>query len=255
MKEHNNFDDNKLDAPEVEIRLGGSDNRFLKWIENFWYYHKWKVLIGLFFAVVLGVGIGQMVNKEEQDAVVVVAAPTYFYAEHVEGLDQTLTALLPSDGEDGAKSLTILTYPIYSEEELKAANEAETDDEGRFIIQVSQPYNTSKIEEYGDYLKTGECSILFISEYLYSNLLAQDRLRPMAEVFGEKLPAGVRPDGYGIRLGDTELYRFFDEMKVLPEDTVICLMRSYIWGASSDAEKYAETEEYFKRIVTFGNDQ
>ncbi len=151
------------------------------------------------------------------------------------------------------KNLALYTYSIYSEDEMKAANEAETDDEGKYVIQVSQPHNTSKIEEYRSYLQTGECSVVLVSEYLYENLRDQDRLRPIAEVFGEQLPAGTRQDGYGVRLGDTYLYEYFDELKVLPEDTVICLLRSYIWGASSDGEKYAVSEEYFKKIVTFGN--
>jgi hypothetical protein len=143
--------------------------------------------------------------------------------------------------------------PIYSEDELTAANEAETDDEGKYVIRVSQSYNTSKIEEYRTFLQTGECSIVLVSQYLYQNLLEQNRLRPVTEVFGEKLPAGVLADGCGVRLGDTYLYQHFDAMKVLPEDTVICLLRPYVWGASSDAEKYAEIEEYYKKLVTFGN--
>jgi hypothetical protein len=250
MRDNKDFDESKLDAAEIKLN---SSNKALGWLENFWYYHKWKVIVILFFAIVFAVGISQMINKEEPDANVVVAAPIYFYAEHIEGLEATLEALIPRGGEDGVKNLNLYTYSIYSEDELKAANEAETDDEGKYVIQVSQPFNTSKIEEYRTFLQTGECSILFISEYLYENLLQQDRLRPMSEVFGEKLPTGAMSDGYGVRLGDTYLYEYFDELKVLPADTVVCLMRPYIWGASSDAEKYADMEAYFKAIVSFGN--
>ncbi|MBQ8409648.1 MAG: hypothetical protein IJY39_12385 [Clostridia bacterium] len=250
MRDNKDFDESKLDAAEIKLT---SSNRVLGWLENFWYYHKWKVIIILFFAVILTVGVVQMVNKEESDATVVVAVPADLYAEHIEGIDNVLTALIPTGGESGAKNLTLITYPIYSEDELKAANEAETDEDGKYVQKVLQSYNTSKIEEYRSYLQTGECSILFVSEYLYANLRDQNRLRPVSEVFGEAAPAGTMSDGYGIRLGDTYLYEYFDELKVLPEDTVICLMRSYIWGASSDEEKYGEIEEYYKKIVTFGN--
>jgi hypothetical protein len=65
--------------------------------------------------------------------------------------------------------------------------------------------------------------------------------------------SGALEDGCGVRLGDTELYGFFEELQVLPPDTVICLMRPYIWGASSNEEKYAEAETYFKNLITFGN--
>ena len=249
MRDNKDFDESKLDAAEIKLN---SSSRTLGWLENFWYYHKWKVIIILFFSIVLAVGIMQMVNKEDPDANVVIAAPIDFYAEYIEGLETTLEALLPT-GEDGrSKNLHLYTYPIYSEDELTAANEAETDAEGKYVIKVSQPYNTSKIEEYRTFLQTGECSIVFVSPYLYQNLLEQNRLRPVTEVFGEKLPVGVMADGCGVRLGDTYLYQHFDAMQVLPEDTVICLLRPYVWGASSDAEKYAEIEEYYKKLVTFG---
>ena len=252
MKDNKDFDESKLDAEEIKFR--SSDNRFLNWVENFWYYHKWKVAIVLFFAIVFGVGIGQMVGKEEQDALVVVASPMYFYSEYIEGIDSALTSVLPSAGKDGKKNLVLVTYPIYSEEEMKEANEAETDEEGRYIIQVIQSYNTSKHEEYRDHLQTGECSILLISEYLYDTLRNQDRLKSLSEIMGDGVTVtGAMEDGYGVRLGDTGLYAFFEELQVLPPDTVVCLMRPYIWGATSNQEKYAEAETYFKNLITFGN--
>ena len=56
----------------------------LEKLENFWYYHKWKVIIILFFSIVFAVGIMQMVNKEDPDASVVIAAPMDFYAEYID---------------------------------------------------------------------------------------------------------------------------------------------------------------------------
>ena len=252
MKDNKDFDESKLDAEEIKFR--SSDNRFLTWLDNFWFYHKWKIAIVLFFGIVFGVGIGQMVGREEQDALVVVGSPMYFYSEYIEGIDSTLTSVLPSAGKDGKKNLVLVTYSIYSEEEMKEANEAETDEDGRYITQVVQSYNTSKHEEYLDHLQTGECSILFISEYLYDALRNQDRLKSVSEIMGDGVTvSGALEDGYGVRLGDTELYSFFEELQVLPPDTVICLMRPYIWGATSNQEKYAEAETYFKNLITFGN--
>jgi hypothetical protein len=130
MRDNKDFDESKLEAAEIKLN---SSNKALGWLENFWYYHKWKVIVILFFAIVFAVGISQMINKEEPDANVVVAAPIYFYAERIEGLEATLEALIPRGGEDGAKNLNLYTYSIYSEDEMKAANEAETDDEGKYV--------------------------------------------------------------------------------------------------------------------------
>lgn len=250
MRDNKDFDESKLDGAEIKLN---SSSPMLRWLDNFWYYHKWKVIIILFFAVIFIVGIVQMVGKEKEDAKVLVAAPIYFYAEYIEGIDSTLTVLIPTDESGESKDLTLYTYSIYSEDEMNEANEAETDSEGRYVTYVDRYMNTSRMDEYKSFLQTGECSILFVSEYLYENLRAADRLRPLSDVFGENMPKGAMPDGCGVRLGDLYLYEFFDEMKVLPADTVVCLMRPYIWGASSDEEKYALSEEYFKCIVNFGN--
>lgn len=250
MRDNKDFDGSKLDAAEVKL---GSQNPIFKWLDNFWYYHKWTVIIVLFFAVVLGVGVSQMIGKEKSGEAVVIAAPQDVYTEHIEGYNTVLTSLMPATEKGGRKSLQIYPYPIYSEDEMKRANEEETDDEGRYVQKVIQSYNTSKIEEYRSFLQMGECSILFVSEYLYETQRDQGRLRSLEEVFGKDLPMGAMGDGYGVRLGDTALYAFFDELQALPEDTVICLLRPYIWGASSKEEHYAYTEEFFKNIVTFGN--
>ena len=72
-------------------------------------------------------------------------------------------------------------------------------------------------------------------------------------MFGDDLPVGARSDGFGVNLGETKLYEYSEGFATLPEGTVICLLRPYVYGASSDEEKYAFFEEYFKAIVTFGN--
>ena len=134
---------------------------------------------------------------------------------------------------------------------MKDANEAETDNRGEPVIYADKSYNDSQYAEYRDYINTGESSILIVSEYLYRELVAQDRVRPLADVFGEDLPRGAMSDGYGVRLCDTGVYEFFDALQTLPDDTVVCLLRPYVWGSSSREEHYAYTVDYFKNIVTF----
>jgi hypothetical protein len=241
----------KLEAGEIDV---ASASPILRFLDNFWYYHKWKVIIIAFFALVLIVAIVQIAGKEDNDASVIVAVPQTLYAEEMQALQSDLLAVMPSDRSgDGKKTLLLSAYPIYSEDEMIAANEEETDDDGRFIKQVEGSYNTQKMEEYTDYLLTGECSVLIVSEYLYSNLLAQGRVRPLTELFGDDLPEGARADGCGVDLAKTTLYEYSNGLGNLPQNTVVCLLRPYVYGASSDAEKYAFYEEYFKAIVAFGN--
>ena len=248
MRDDKDLNGSKLDAPEISLT---SESPFLSKLSNFWYYHKWTVIVVAFFAVILIVGAVQLFTKEDSDETVAIAAPMTFYAEHIEGIDRTLTNLMPKNSDGSAKRLDVLTYTIYSEQEIEDANHEETDEEGHYIRKVDRAFNTSKIQEYNQLLTTGECSLLFVPKELYQKQRELDRLRPLREIFGENIPESAQ-DGYGIRLGDTYLYEFFPEMQVLPADTVICLLRPYIHGASSKEERYAATVELFKNIAKFG---
>lgn len=253
MNDNRNTDNSKLEASDINIKLNSSGPVASK-LSNFWYYHKWKVIIIGFFAIVLLVGIVQMVTKEESDNSIVIAVPADLEQEQVEAIDKLLTSFLPNDMDgDGNKSLDIYYYPIYTEDEMNAANSAETDEEGNFVPKVSPQYNVQKLGEYNDYLQTGECSVLLVSEDLYSKLRGNDRILPLEKVFGDDLPQGALSDGYGVRLGDTYVYGYYPELQTLPEGTVICLLRSYIMGASSDEEVYENSKKLFSGIVSFGD--
>ena len=249
MRDNKDFDGQKLEAAEIHLTVS---NPFLRWLDNFWYHHKWKVIIIAFFAVVLTIGIVQIVNKDEIDMQVTVATHATLSAEERQGVRDVLVSLMPGDKDgDGAKNLQLNTYVIYSEDEMKAANEAETNEDGKYITYVDQSYNYSQSSDYRDYLSTGECTVMLVSQYLYEQLAANDRIRPMSDIFTEGLPDGVTSDGRGIYLSSTYAYEFFDELGALPEDTVICILRPYIFGASSKEDRYAYAVEHLKNIVEF----
>ena len=260
MKDNKDFDREKLDVDEIRVEESNS-NPFLAKLSNFWYYHKWKVIIGAFFAVVIGVGVFQMFNREEVDEIVIVAAPVYLSAEEREALDRLITSQLPKNKDGSLRDMDVYDYVVYSEDEIDEINKtAETAEEGDDVPYVDRSFNVSEIKSYNDFLSTGECSVLFLSEYLYGELAMRDSTESgdvrltMAEIFGDELPEGVMPDGCGIRLGDTEIYKYYEALQVLPEDTVICVLRSYFYGASSNKEKHAMSVELFKNIVTFGSE-
>lgn len=243
-------DDSKLEAREIDLK---SSNRLLRSLDNFWFYHKWKVIIIAFFAIVLIVGIVQMVSKTESDAGIIVAVPDILYAEEISDIENTLVSLMPSDRNgDGKKQLNLSTYKIYSEDEMIAANEAETDPDGNPVIYADRGYNTSQYEQYTDYLMTGECSVMIVSEYLYSKLRENDRVLPLSEVFGSTVPTGALSDGYGVSLSELEIYKY-EGLSTLPEGTVVCILRQYFIGASSDDEVYDYSKQFFRSIVEFGN--
>ena len=253
MNDNRDFNESKLDAAEIKLT---SNSPFFAKLENFWYYHKWKVIVIAFFAIVAIVGIVQMVNKTESDATAVVAVPETITPIQSQEISVALQQFLPSDqNKDGKKELSVHAYAIYSEEEFNEANQTETETEPNgdwhYVPTVNQSYNVEQYEQYTSYLQNGEVAVVFVSEYLYEKLRSSDRVLPLSEIFGEKLPTGALDDGYGVRLGDLAVYSYVEALGIIPEDTVVCMLRPYIFGKTADEEKYSYAKEFYKNIVNF----
>jgi len=249
--------DNQEKLQSADIHLTSS-NKFLTWLSNFWYYHKWKVIVIAFFATVVIVGVAHMANKEDPDIELTVATHTVYYQEHVDALEAAVKSLAPIDlNGDGKRTAQLNLYKIYSEAELKAANEKETDAEGNPVIYADEAYNKSQIEQYNSYIMTGQCTVMIISEYLYQDLAGRRSedvlLKPMSEIFGDDLPEGVTADGYGIKLTATGAYKNLDAFRFLPDDTVICIMRPFVMSGERGEEKHEAAVEFLKALVEFGN--
>lgn len=245
----------KIEAQEIKLDRG--ESRVLSWLDNFWYHHKWKVIIIGFFAVFIVVGIVQMAGKTESDIGVTVATHTVYYKENVSALERDLESLMPRDRNgDGKKYVSLNTFKIYSEMELEHANSAETDEEGNPVIYADEAYNKDQISQFNSFVGTGECTVMILSRYMYDDMVArraQDGLLvPMSEIYGESMPEGVTSDGYGILLKSTGAYEYFDSFKTIPDDAVICIMRPFVFNASAAADKLPFAIDYFKSIVSFG---
>ncbi len=251
------MNDNQEKVQGTDIKLTSS-NRFFSWLDNFWFHHKWKVVVGIFFAIVLTVGVIQIVNKSDPDIEVTVATHTIYYSEDVDRLERDLNALLQEDlNGNGKKEIQLNLYKIYSEAEMKAANEAETDENGYPVIYADETYNKEQMQQYNSYLMTGQASLLILSEYLHGELVSRREedilLVPMSEIFGDELPSGVTADGYGVKLSEIGAYKNLDGMRFLPDDSVICIMRPFVIRGNDGTEKYENSVKYFKDIVKFGN--
>ena len=85
--------------PEAEMK-------FLKWLDNFWYHHKWKTIISLFLIVVLTVCIAQLVEKEDYDACVM------YVGAATNGIPKSIEARLEElmGGEKYNVNFSRLTY-------------------------------------------------------------------------------------------------------------------------------------------------
>lgn len=235
----------KIAAGEVVI-----ENKFLRWLDNYWYHYKWPTIVVAFFLFVGIVCFAQCSTREQGDATVTFAGGyTMTAEEHAKILD-VFNAIAPekADGE-GQMSVLLSAYSIYTEDELKKAY---TDEDGKLDVYA---YNNAKqvsmdhLNTFGTYVMTGESAVWLVSEYVYEVQNLQRIAVPLSELY-ETVPVSAY-DGYAIRLADTELYQYYDVLKILPEDTLIVMPHSMVWGESSDKDAYEEFLNLFRAIVDF----
>lgn len=233
--------------------------KLYRWFDNFWYHHKWKTLISLFLIVTVLVCTLQMCQREETGDISVVLAGPYSFVEDetvLTSLRQCLGRYLPADyDENGVKQVDVSHYMIYSKEQIKE-KEAQTDDEGN-PIRMNASTIQQNYSQYNTYITVGETSVLFLDPWLFSEMAEKEGALSDFSCF-TALPEGAfaytdkkgNTQILGVRLGDTALYR--DNLavsRVLPEDTVLCLMNPLVIGKSSNADEYRKSIEFFAALT------
>lgn len=237
--------DEKIAAGEVVI-----ENKFLKWLDNYWYHYKWPTIVVAFFLFVGIVCFAQCATREQGDVTVAYAGGYTMTAEEHAKIVDVFNAISPNTS-DGKEQMSVLfsTYSIYTEDELKKTY---TDEDGKLDV---YSYNNAKqvskdhLSTFGTYVMTGESAVWLVSEYVYEVQNLKRIAVPLSELY-ETVPTGAYDD-YAICLSDTALYQYYDVLKILPEDTLVVMPHSYVWGESADQEAYAEFVSMYRAIVEF----
>lgn len=230
----------KLDGSDISI-----DNGFIRWHENFWYYHKWHLLIALFVVFVIILCITQMTGNEKSDTAILMGGPYYPNTEMRNNMYAAFEEVLPEDyNEDGEKSVEIVHYEIYSTEQFKAIDS----------VDKNSSLNASNLQSFSNLMQVGEFSVCIIDMWLYEDIADAGGIRPLSELFGDNIPEGAI-DEYAIDFKSTEFAKHFTVFEKFPDTTVICLrnigfMNSFFNKGASE-EEYKISEDLFKAIVEY----
>lgn len=234
--------DEKIQDQGIAIKKSG----FAAWLDNFWYHYKWGFIGVLVAAVILFVCIAQSCSKREEDILIVYAGPAYMLQTELASLVEVMSNTMPRDFDNnGDKFAALDAFQIFSEEQIKKIT-SETDSDGKPGY-VDRTRNSNNFDQYNKYVLTGDSSVYLLDPSLYEKLKSNDRLCKLSDVLTD-IPNGAI-DEYGVRLGDTALYAEYGVMKVLPEDTVICLARPNQIGKSGKEKYYIREKEMFAAIV------
>lgn len=230
------------------------DNKFLKWLDNFWYHYKWHTIATAFIIVVLGVCLVNCVNNSKTDDVIFTyAGPKEFVTDPKEKGDIEIALDNVSKtvyGEDADIEIVLNSFLIYSEEQIKAI-ESENFISETEKLKVDTAFNTKEAQRLDEYLQTGESYILMLDPSIYNNFIEEngntERLVPLSDIYGES-PVGAN-DKFSVRLGDTEIYKNTEALRALPEDTVLCFHHRLLLSVMTQ-EEYDKQMRIFKDLAS-----
>ena len=249
MLEKEHFErEEKLTSEGISIR-----HPIFLWFENVWYHHKWTIILVAFFLFVAIVCFAQCATTPHKDIYITFGGSHTMTSEELQSVERVFADLSKNTLSENACAVGILSYPFYTEEELRALyTDPETGDFNGSAYNMAKGENANRLKELSSYMGTGECSIWLVNTSVYeAQHMNEKRAVPLAETFGtETIPTGAY-DEYAIRLGDTAIYQYYEALQVLPADTLIVFTRSYFMGASSNAETYAKFQTLYRAIVEF----
>lgn len=249
MDHRNGHEHDKLQGGEIAV--GG------KWkskLDNFWFYHKWHILLVLFVVTVLLVCILQSRENKKDDVVLMFAGPYKLTATEVAALRTGLNDVMPADfNEDGEKYAEMVMMQIFSEAqeaEIRATPEGEVPP---YLGYIDSYYNDEQVTSFDNLVLAGEYSICILDSWLYERVKGAGGFRKLSDVLGYTPEAAL--DEYGVLLSDTDFAKAYPVCEVLPEGTVICLrakgvMNSLVNHKKSERE-YADAEQMFRAILNF----
>ena len=236
----------KLHTEEISTK----NNKFLTWLDNYWYHYKWHTIAIAFIVLVLGTCIIQFVTTPKSDIIFTYAGPKEFVTAPEEKIAINTVLSEASNKIYGENSrATLNSFLIYSKEQIKEI-ESELDENGKQKYVVDTAFNTREMNSFDEFSKSGASFILLLDPSVYQRLIDQngesERLVELSAIYGDT-PKGSF-DKYSVRLGDTKIYQTVPELRALPADTVVCLHGKLI--LSTKQKDYDKQLELFKEFAT-----
>ena len=232
-----------------------------KKLDNFWYHHKWKVIIISFFVIVALICTLQMCERENSDIYIMYAGPYKFGQTDARSFKQAMSAVVHDNNGDGLGKAELVDLYILSDEQIegkKAELGANEDVDG--VIVVNYEMFASNYEAFEQHMWAGDTVICLLDPHLYESVYVEGD-------DGEKISGfvklsdvlGYTPekayDEYSIRIKDTPLGEYFTILQNLDDDTLLCVREmssmSSLWNQKRTKEYHAYCLDVFRAIFAF----
>ena len=227
-----------------ETDITPAPGTFAEKLSNFWYYHKWKVIIGAAALLLLVICGFQMCRNSDVDLTVMYAGSCLLSRSESAEMGQTVSSLMTGDpNRDGERIADLCQLHIYSDEQI----EKRIADYGKDSVSVNA--NQDELKTFDNLILAGEYSVVILEPWLYRRVASGGGFRKLSDVLGSK-PASAYDD-YAVRFRETALYNANPELFAgYTDDTLICLRtQSQIFAGKRMAKTYAEYEKLFADLV------
>ena len=192
-------------------------------LANFWYHHKWKVILISFFAFVLLIGIGQYASHANPDATLIYAGPSYITPTGNRAFCTILEGMADDFNGDGKTYVQLNDVVYYTDTQLEEfENFCE---ENGLDMTVDRLANARTSERFTYQVMGGEAPICILSPAQYEMVASSGGFMKLSEVFDE-VPedvAAAAVDACGVRFADTKLCRFYDAVNIFPDDAILAM--------------------------------
>lgn len=228
------FSEGKIDYRE-------SDSKIVKWFRNYWYYYKW-IVIGIAFALAVIVFCTVQTCSNGSPDITILYAGTFPSADsNVPEMAKAFEAALPEDyNGDGKKDVSLAMLMVYSEEQIKAFENNKDEN----TPQIDRNKNATEYQKFQNLIVSGEYYVCLLEPWLFDTVNKDGMFMPLSEVLGYELVDAV--NDYAIRLSDTEFGRYYASIKLLPEDTYLCIRAP---GAMQEMTGKGKKSKSFERAV------
>lgn len=222
-----------------------------KFWENFWYHHKWPVILVCAFLVIGIILAVQIAGKVNVDIYVLYAGPDYISVNQNGKFCSIMQEVMNDYDGNGDKKVVLNDMIFMSTEQMQEVESlAQAMDED---IMLDKQSNSQTEQSFIYEVMAGDTLLCILAEDQYKMVLSGGGFTPLSEIFDE-IPTGAI-DEYGIRFSETKFCKFYSDAQIFPEDSVIALRRISTMNQIRNKERLEESlenhKDVFKRIVQF----
>jgi len=222
---------------------------FKKKIENYWYHYKWPTIIIAFFVIVIAISITQCSTKTDDDCTVLYGGPVSISTNSSIEISGIFSQLLKEDiNNDGSKVVSLNAFLLMTDKQYDDYYE-----KNGVVLGMNEKTLSDNHQAFSQQVFAGESVILLLDPNWYNDLKEAGGLATFKDAIGYTPDIAI--DDYSIYLKDTKFAKYFNQLSVFPEDTILCVRNistaTSFLNQSKQEEKYKKQISYLKNILEF----